>query len=52
MAFEAFPDDGEMIEQVAQLATAFLGGFDPALFDEAQSLSYPAFLDQLPRRTS
>jgi len=49
IAFEAFPDDGEMPEQFTHVVTAFLAGFDPKAFDRAESKSYPAWLDQLAR---
>jgi hypothetical protein len=44
LAFEAFPDDSEMPEQFTQVILAFLAGFDPAIFNHAESKSYPAWL--------
>jgi hypothetical protein len=52
LAFEAFPDDSEMPEQFTRLVTGFLIGFDPTAFDDAESKSYPAWLDQLARGVS
>ena len=47
LAFEAFPDDPEMPEQFSKLVSNFLTAFDPAAFAGIQSLSYPAWLDQI-----
>lgn len=52
LAFEAFPDDSEMPEQFTHLVTTFLRGFDPGVFEGAESKSYPAWLDQLARAAS
>ena len=49
LAFEAFPDDARMLEEIAQVIAGFLEGCPALPLTAARSMSYPRWLLEIER---